>query len=276
MLLKVSDFLTFAEGAYTIQLYSDIGAVALESYAYGGPEISYALKTATKQGDDFILSYTLPAGVVRDFVYASKMVEINKKKLQKTTATVVEVGYEIALTFATEGLGNALKGFRLMKFIDETFGLVKSTGISYKPLSIIDDTVRITVPENPSVYTSAFEMKLDPVDIGRSRRVHFNRANSALETQMLNDPEFALQMEQLSKGVLERTSSTGGRKNPVGWTWEHVSTDQATGYEIGYLRLVPSEQHTPGSPWWRVIHRNKGAAGGYSEWAIPAGAPLNK
>lgn len=41
----------------------------------------------------------------------------------------------------------------------------------------------------------------------------------------------------------------------------------------GVMRLVPSDQHTPGSPWWRILHPDPGAAGGYSEWAIPAGAP---
>jgi len=43
----------------------------------------------------------------------------------------------------------------------------------------------------------------------------------------------------------------------------------------GIIRLVPTAQHTPGSPWWRVLHPDAGAAGGYSEWAIPRGAPKN-
>jgi filamentous hemagglutinin len=75
-------------------------------------------------------------------------------------------------------------------------------------------------------------------------------------------------------GVRQSVSSVGGRQPPLGWTWEHVSSNLADG-QIGIMRLVPIYQSTPGSAWWRVIHPNPGAAGGYSEWAIPAGAPPN-
>ncbi|MGX9457027.1 HNH endonuclease [Photobacterium damselae subsp. damselae] len=69
-------------------------------------------------------------------------------------------------------------------------------------------------------------------------------------------------------------SSIGGRAKPAGWTWEHASTSTAFG-EQGIMRLVPTSQHTPGSDFWRVLHPDKGASGGYSEWAIPNGAPKN-
>ena len=39
------------------------------------------------------------------------------------------------------------------------------------------------------------------------------------------------------------------------------------------MRLVPSSQHTGASEYWRVIHPDYGARGGYHEWAMPAGAP---
>jgi filamentous hemagglutinin len=67
----------------------------------------------------------------------------------------------------------------------------------------------------------------------------------------------------------------GRRETPAGWTWEHVHSDMAHGRK-GVMRLVPRYQHTAGSPWWRVIHPNKGAAGGYKDWAIPAGAKPNR
>ncbi len=127
---------------------------------------------------------------------------------------------------------------------------------------------------NPRAYSTAFETKLPNSVLGRSRSVHFNRANAALDDALAADAKFAGMMDDLVPGVRQSVSSVGGRQNPVGWTWEHVHSSQAGG-QIGTMRLVPTPQHTPGSPWWRVIHPQPGAAGGYSEWAIPRGAPPN-
>ncbi len=131
------------------------------------------------------------------------------------------------------------------------------------------------LPWASHAYTVAFEMKLKLEDFGRSRAVHFNRANAALDGAFVLDPEFAQMMERLIPGVMGAVSSTGGRKTPAGWVWEHASRSAAHG-EAGVMRLVPQEQHTPGSPFWRALHPDDGARGGYSEWAIPAGAPANK
>lgn len=117
-------------------------------------------------------------------------------------------------------------------------------------------------------------MQLDPSVYGRSRDVHFNRANKSLDDAMKADPDFAKKMEKLIPDVQRQVSAKGGREDPIGWTWEHASTSTAHG-QVGILRLVPTAQHTPGSPFWRVLHPDKGAEGGYSEWAIPAGAPKN-
>ena len=130
------------------------------------------------------------------------------------------------------------------------------------------------IPENPTVYSVAFEMKLNPVDFGKSRSVHFNRANAALDSALQSDAGFATMMDELIPDVQQSVSGVGGRATPAGWTWEHASTSTAFGQQ-GVMRLVPTVQHTPGSPWWRIIHPDAGAAGGYSEWAIPAGAPKN-
>ncbi len=129
-------------------------------------------------------------------------------------------------------------------------------------------------PENPSAYSVAFETKLDPADFGKSRDVHFNRSNAALDNALKTDPAFANAMDDLIPNVQSSVSSVGGRATPPGWTWEHASSSTAFGQE-GVMRLVPSTQHTPGSPWWRILHPDAGAAGGYSEWAIPRGAPKN-
>jgi hypothetical protein len=129
-------------------------------------------------------------------------------------------------------------------------------------------------PADPQTYSVAYEMELLPRDLGRSRQVHANRAMAALDKSLRNDPEYAALMEATVPGVNSAVSPTGGRVTPTGWTWEHASTSTADG-RVGVMRLVPSVQHTPGSPWWRALHPDPGAAGGYSEWAIPRGAPKN-
>jgi len=129
-------------------------------------------------------------------------------------------------------------------------------------------------PQNPNAYSVAYEMKLNPSDFGKSRSVQFNRANASLDAALQGDHEFASMMEQLVPGVQNSVSSIGGRATPIGWTWEHASSSTAFG-EQGVMRLVPNYQHTPGSAWWRALHPDAGAAGGYSEWAIPNGAPKN-
>ncbi|WP_440533999.1 hypothetical protein [Variovorax sp. YR566] len=130
------------------------------------------------------------------------------------------------------------------------------------------------IPNKPATYSVAFETQLDVVDFGKSRDVHFNRANAALDKALQADSEFSVMMEKLIPGVQDSVSAIGGRTRPSGWIWEHASSSTAFGQQ-GIMRLVPSYQHTPGSSWWRALHPNTGASGGYAEWAIPAGAPKN-
>jgi DNase/tRNase domain of colicin-like bacteriocin len=117
----------------------------------------------------------------------------------------------------------------------------------------------------------AFTFDLAPKDIAKSRSVHFNRANKGLDGALKTDQDVVKSLED-SAGVKERVSSVGGRKNPVGYVWHHATLDQAG--KPGRLDLVPKVQHTEGSPEWDQLH--PGGKGGYSEWAIPAGAPKNK
>ncbi|WP_411705409.1 RHS repeat-associated core domain-containing protein [Edaphovirga cremea] len=161
----------------------------------------------------------------------------------------------------------------------DPLGLKGMPGADTKPTTNPEPVVQspdgnVAIPNNPTAYSVAYEMQLDPSVYGRSRDVHFNRGNKALDDAMKADPDFAKKMEKLIPGVQEQVSAKGGREDPLGWTWEHASTSTAHG-QSGILRLVPTAQHTPGSPFWRVLHPDKGASGGYSEWAIPAGAPKN-
>jgi filamentous hemagglutinin len=89
---------------------------------------------------------------------------------------------------------------------------------------------------------------------------------------MAADPEFGNKMENLIPGVKAAVSKAGGRSDPPGWTWHHVPASTAEG-RVGVMRLVPTAQHVSGTIFQKILH--PGGAGGYSEWAIPAGAPKN-
>ena len=115
-------------------------------------------------------------------------------------------------------------------------------------------------------YSAAFETTLDASVLGKSRSIHFNRANAALDSALSSDAAFASRMEGLIPGVRDAVSKVGGRQTPGGWIWHH---EQAT----GVMRLVPEVQHTPGSMFWGTLH--PGGRGGYSIWGIPNGAPPN-
>jgi RHS repeat-associated protein len=126
---------------------------------------------------------------------------------------------------------------------------------------------------NPRGYTSLYEMQLDPKDFGRSRSVHFNRANTSLDEAIKADPKLGKYLDQFSPGLTDAVSAEGGRRTPAGHTWQHEPMANAGGRQ-GVMRLVPTYQHSPGSPWWNVLH--PGNSGGYAEWAVPNGAPPNR
>ena len=131
----------------------------------------------------------------------------------------------------------------------------------------------VVPPRNPKAYSTWFEMALNEADYGMNRGLHFLRANEALAAHFRANPEFAALMEELSPGINSHVSGNN-RTPPQGFTWEHASSSTSHG-RLGIMRLVPNNQHLNTSPWWRPIHPDLGAAGGYSEWAIPFGAPRN-
>jgi hypothetical protein len=145
-----------------------------------------------------------------------------------------------------------------------------ATGVASKAIRNLAPSARATptssATPNGQYYSVAYEMKLNPADLGRSRSVHFNRANASLDAAIKSDQQFASQMESLIPGVSNAVSKTGGRTTPSGWIWHHAQ-------ESGAMQLVPGTQHTPGSMFWNAMH--PGGRGGYSIWAIPAGAPPN-
>lgn len=123
----------------------------------------------------------------------------------------------------------------------------------------------VSVPTG-KFYSTAFEMRLNPADLGKSRSVHFNRANAALDRAIQSAPAFAALMEEMIPGVGKSVSSAGGRTSPPGWVWHHAQ-------EAGVMHLVPEAQHTPGSKFWDTVH--PGGAAAIQLGRFQPGAPKN-
>jgi hypothetical protein len=118
--------------------------------------------------------------------------------------------------------------------------------------------------ETPRAYSVAFQTELDAAQFGLSRARHFAIANDALARARAASPELA-----------DLVPAPAGRASPPpGWVWQHATAEQGRG-QPGVLQLVPKPQHTGGSPFWRLLHPLPNGGGGYTEWAIPAGAPPN-
>jgi RHS repeat-associated protein len=143
----------------------------------------------------------------------------------------------------------------------------RQQGYVQRPTSWVDPFgLSAAATPSGSQYSVAYEMRLGSSDLGKSRAIHFNRANAALDQAMDDDADFARAFEKLIPGARDAVVVEGGRKTPPGWVWHH---DMQT----GIMQLTPTTQHFPGSIFWEAYH--PGGVGGYSTWAIPAGAPPN-
>jgi hypothetical protein len=121
---------------------------------------------------------------------------------------------------------------------------------------------RYVGPTPPKVYSVAFEVQLAPSQFGLRQENHFQIANEALQAERAVNPALANFIP----------APAGWGRPPPNWTWQHATIEQGGG-RAGVLQLVPRSQHTPGSPFWKLFHPLPGGAGGYSQWAFPAGAP---
>jgi len=109
---------------------------------------------------------------------------------------------------------------------------------------------------NGKIYSVAFEMRLPPRLWRKTRKVHFQRANAALDAALRSDPAWAAQMEELIPGLQASVAKTKGRRPPYGWVWHH-------GSEPGTMQLTLVSQHT--NPKFRQAFHPKGK-GGYAIW----------
>jgi hypothetical protein len=223
---------SFTEGAISSGLYAlgVVGALAL-AYLIGVPAGIIAIVAAGVN-----LGFAVVGGVGAYFDYQD--------------------GYTEAA--ALQGVSSALALFGGLS-------MIKQLSISPQPPDLFVGNVSAdSAAGDGSYYSVAYEMKLDASDYGRSRSVHFNRANAALDQALNSDPELAAQMETMIPGIRDSVSSTGGRVTPDGWVWHHSP-------DSGIMQLVPQTEHTPGSIYWMTLHPNN--RGGYAIWAVPAGAP---
>lgn len=122
----------------------------------------------------------------------------------------------------------------------------------------------ITAEAAPKAYSVAFQMQLKTTELGLSRAEQAQIANDALKAERSANPALAkLVPEPVRLG-----------RPPPDWSWHHATIDQGHG-QAGIMQLVPRDQHTAGSAYSDILHPLPGRAGGYSQWAIPAGAPPN-
>ncbi|WP_441293178.1 RHS repeat-associated core domain-containing protein [Sorangium sp. KYC3313] len=121
-----------------------------------------------------------------------------------------------------------------------------------------------TATAMPRAYSVAFEAQLSPAEFGLSRARHFQLANESLIADRGVNPALAELVP----------APAGWGRPPADWVWQHATIEQAGG-RTGILQLVPKAQHTPSSPFWRLLHPLPNGGGGYTQWAIPAGAPPN-
>jgi len=107
-------------------------------------------------------------------------------------------------------------------------------------------------------YSVAFEMKL-PLNLypGKYRAAHFKAANIALDDMINSDPIFASGISKL--GIQIPRSHTGNilGRSPSNWVWHHDINK-------GIMQLVPKNQHTLKSAFWKTLHPN--GQGGFSIW----------
>src|SRR5690606_32927203 len=73
-------------------------------------------------------------------------------------------------------------------------------------------TVRTIAGPNGKPYSVAFETKLDASVWSKSRSVHLNRANAALDAALRSDPVWAAQMEETIPGLQASVAVTGRRR----------------------------------------------------------------
>lgn len=172
-------------------------------------------------------------------------------------------GLAINLIFGTKGITAATKGAEAASAVSEVESTVDAAS-SVQREGAEESSAADLVASNAGsgrAYSVAFRTKLpDDAYPGLSRGAHFQMANGQLSQAMIDDPEFATMMEELSPGIGDSlTTASGGfsRLSPPGWTWHHAMDE-------GWMELVPRLQHQAPGDIQDLLH--PGGVGGYWKW----------
>ncbi|MBA2651599.1 MAG: ankyrin repeat domain-containing protein, partial [Tatlockia sp.] len=127
-------------------------------------------------------------------------------------------------------------------------------------------------------YSCYFETKLELADFGKSRKKHNRICNQQLLKQLegLNKEGIQLCTEVTNEELITNIRSFPQNPPHESLVWEHCSTATVIYGTEGVMRLVPKVQHTSGTEYWQLFHPDHNNRGGYHEWAIPNGAPVDK
>jgi hypothetical protein len=119
---------------------------------------------------------------------------------------------------------------------------------------------------------------LEQADFGKSRKDHNKICNEKLIEHLSILEDEGIQFSPLikNKELIERIMANMYRRPGRHiFTWEHCSSTTTNG-RLGVMRLVLSEQHDKytNNPYWKTLHPDYRDRGGYHEWAVPNGAPV--
>ncbi|EHL31488.1 ankyrin repeat domain-containing protein [Legionella drancourtii] len=124
-------------------------------------------------------------------------------------------------------------------------------------------------------YSCYFEVQLYEEDFGKSREKHNQICNELLLQQLEQLSQEGIQFcnEITNEKLMSNISSNMQAAPDAFFVWEHCSSSTAMGQK-GIMRLIPKSQHTNSSEFWGIIHPDYRKRGGYHEWAVPFGAPI--
>lgn len=127
-------------------------------------------------------------------------------------------------------------------------------------------------------YSCYFEIQLEPSNFGKKRQIHNKICNQLLLEQLIELNKEGIQLYEVASNekLIAKIISSPEKAPHKSLTWEHCSTSTVIGGREGVMRLVPKEQHNARSEYWRTIHPDYKNRGGYHEWAVPNGAPVDK
>ncbi len=134
------------------------------------------------------------------------------------------------------------------------------------------------LPVNTTIYSSYCQIELDIEDFGKSRNQHYKICNQKLLEILTGcnseGQQFIYGLD--NNDIIKNIKNNPSAPPHPSLVWEHCHTSKVITRQEGVMRLVPRSQHNPSSEFWNTIHPEYKNRGGYHEWAVPRGAPVDK